>query len=47
MKSQFNNILSYMWHVYKHDTTIKLGFRQQMTHVEFANEVVHLHNIER
>ena len=25
---------------------IKLGFLQQMTHVEFANDVVHLHNIE-
>jgi hypothetical protein len=26
---------------------IKLGFHWQMTHVESANDVVHLHNIER
>ena len=25
---------------------IKLGFHWQMTHVEYANDVVHLHNIE-
>ena len=26
---------------------IKLDFHWQMTHVESANDVVHLHNIER
>jgi hypothetical protein len=26
---------------------IKVGFDWQMTHIEFANDVVHLHNIEQ
>ena len=26
---------------------LNLGFHWQMTHVEFANDIVHLHNIER
>ena len=50
MKSQIGNILSYPWPVQSHDASnisIKLGFHWQMTHVEYANSVVHLHNIER
>ena len=37
------------YHFFTCDTTnirIELGFHWQMTHVESANEVVHLHNIE-
>ena len=26
---------------------IQLGFHMQMTHVEYANDVVHLHDIEQ
>ena len=36
--------------LWRHDTTnigIKLIFHWQMTHVEYANDVVHLHNIEQ
>ena len=39
-----------MWPLQRHDTThigIKLGFNWQMTHEEFANDVVHLHKIEQ
>jgi hypothetical protein len=49
MKNQFGNILSYTWPLQRHDTThiaIQL-FLWQMTYLEFANDVVHLHNIER
>ena len=49
MTSQFGNILSYMWPLYSHDTInigIRCGFQRQMTHVESANGVVHVHNIE-
>jgi hypothetical protein len=49
MKSQSNNILCYMCPFYRYDTTnigIELGSHWQMTHVESANEVVHLHNIK-
>ena len=38
------------WPFWRHDTTdigIKLGLNWHMTHVEYANDVVHFHNFEQ
>ena len=32
------------WHIH---IGIKIGFHQQMAHLEFAIDIVHLHNMER
>ena len=39
----FGNILSYMWPLWRHGATnigVKLGFHWQMTHVEYATDIV-------
>ena len=50
-KKQFGNIFYLTCDHFKGMTqpilTLKVGFHWQMTHVEFANDVVHFHNIER
>jgi hypothetical protein len=49
-EKQLCSILSYMWPLQGHGITnigIDLGIHWQMTRVEYANDVVHLHNMEQ